>query len=229
MLAGLVPQQAPAALPPDRSPPALPQPPGDLAVALPASVLRQRADLAAAEAQMLAAAERVAQADAARRPSLALRASTAWSALTLSSLGGTSAASALVASLSATVFDGGRRDAQLDAQQAAFEQAAQAYRARVLLALQEVQDALAQLDGAQRRVQALAAAEQAASAAATLAAQRHAAGLIDFQTVLETQRTRLSAQDAWTTARTDVVAAHVRLYKALGGGWEPAAGHGAPR
>ena len=45
-------------------------------------------------------------------------------------------------------------------------------------------------------------------------------GLIDFATVLETQRTQLSAQDSVATTVASVAADHVRLYKALGGGWQ---------
>jgi outer membrane protein TolC len=45
--------------------------------------------------------------------------------------------------------------------------------------------------------------------------------LIDFQTVLETQRTLLSTQDSVASTRASLSANHVRLYKALGGGWQP--------
>ncbi len=202
---------------------AVPQPPPDLAVAVPAIVLQQRPDVQAAYAQLAAAAEHVAQADAARRPALLLRASTAWSALTLSSLGSASAAALLAGSFSQPLFDGGRRDAQWDAQQAAFDAAAQAYRARVLQALQEVQDALAGIDGARQRLQALRQADEASAQAAELARQRDVGGLVDFQAVLDTQRTRLSVQDALSQAQADWAVQHVRLYKALGGGWDAAA------
>ena len=57
--------------------------------------------------------------------------------------------------------------------------------------------------------------------AATLARQRYGSGLVAFQTVLETQRTRLSSQDSVAVARASVSADHVRLVKALGGGWLP--------
>ena len=53
-----------------------------------------------------------------------------------------------------------------------------------------------------------------------LAQQRYSSGLIDFQSVLETQRTLLSTQDSVATTMASVSADHVRLYKALGGGWD---------
>lgn len=208
----------------------LPRPPQGLAVAVPAAALRQRPDLQAAQAQLEAAAERVAQADASRRPTLALRASTAWSALTLSSLGGAPAAMLLAGSVSQPLFDGGRLDAAWAVQAAAFDVAAQAYRARVLQALQEVQDALAAIEGARLRQQALQQADQASAQAALLARHRYASGLVDFQAVLDTQRTRLAVQDSLTQAQADWSVQHIRLYKALGGGWEAAAsGQGASK
>lgn len=202
---------------------ALPQPPRQLAVAIPAATLRQRPDVLAAEWQMRAAAQRVAQADAQRRPSVQLRASLGWSAVTLGSLGSVEAARSLVASIGQTVFDRGRLNAQLAAQEAAFDAAQQAYRARVLTALQDVEDALAALSASRDRTVALDAALQATRDAALLANNRYTSGLIDFQTVLDTQRTLLSVQDSLAAAQTELATNHVRLYKALGGGWGPAA------
>ena len=63
------------------------------------------------------------------------------------------------------------------------------------------------------------AAADAARNAALLAQQRYSSGLIDFQSVLETQRTLLSTQESVATTTAAVAADHVRLYKALGGGW----------
>ena len=194
--------------------------PADWPVALdtPLEVLRRRPDVAAAQASLEAAAERVAHADAARRPALALRASAGWSAATLGALGSHGAAASLLAGLSQPLLDGGQRRAQLAAQEAAFDAAREAYRARVLAALQDVEDALAALEGARRRVAALRDAEQAAAQAAQLAELRQASGLVDFQTVLDTQRSRLAVQDGRALAEADVTSAHVRLIKALGGG-----------
>ena len=53
-----------------------------------------------------------------------------------------------------------------------------------------------------------------------LAQQRYSSGLIDFQSVLETQRTLLSTQDSVAATVASISADHVRLYKALGGGWQ---------
>jgi NodT family efflux transporter outer membrane factor (OMF) lipoprotein len=201
---------------------AQPQPADDLALAIPARVLRQRPDVLAAEWQVRAAAERVAQAGAQLLPAAQMRASLAWSGITLGSVGSVAAARSLVASIGQTLFDRGLRAAQREAQQAAFEAALEGYRASVLGALRDVEDALAVVAAARERVAALQAAEQATRDAALLANNRYASGLIDFQTVLDTQRTLLNVQDNVATARTELATGHVQLYKALGGGWSAA-------
>ena len=93
----------------------------------------------------------------------------------------------------------------------------------MLAALQDVEDALVALAADRQRLAALQTALDAARNAALLATQRYASGVIDFQTVLETQRTLLNVQDSVASAETELASAHVRLYKALGGGWQPAA------
>jgi multidrug efflux system outer membrane protein len=193
-----------------------------LSLRLPAETLRQRADIRAAEYQVVAASARVGQAQAAALPSFALGGSLGLSALTLGALThGASVVGSLLASVQLPVFDGGAIRAQVDAQQAALQQSQQAYLAAVLLALQEVEDALVALRGDSLRLVRLANAADAASNAALLARQRFGSGLVDFQTVLETQRTQLATQDSVAAARADLSSDHVRLYKALGGGWAP--------
>jgi multidrug efflux system outer membrane protein len=207
----------------------VPQAADDLALSLPADTLRQRPDVRAAEQQVVAAAARADQTDAARWPTLRLGGSLGLAALTLGSLTSSgSVVGALVAGVSMPVFDGGAAQAQLRAQEAALDQARAAYRATVLTALQDVEDALVALRGDRERLRHLQQAAEAAGNAALLARQRYASGLVDFQTVLETQRTQLSTQDGVANAGADISADHVRLYKALGGGWRPDDSDSAP-
>ncbi len=96
-----------------------------------------------------------------------------------------------------------------------------AYQAAVLSALKDVQDALVALQGNRERLTRLQAASNAAANAERLARQRYSSGLIDFRAVLETQRTLLATQDSLASVQASLSADHVRLYKALGGGWTP--------
>ncbi len=192
----------------------------DLALDIPAQTLRQRADVRAAELQVTAASFRVAQADAARAPSFRLGGSVGLNALSFAALTqGASVVSALLASVSMPVFDGGALRGQVRVQEAALDQAVSAYRSVILKALKEVEDALTQLRHDLEREVSLQQAAAAADIAASLAQQRFASGLVDFQVVLETQRTQLNTQDSVAAVRTDLGADYVRLYKALGGGW----------
>jgi outer membrane protein, multidrug efflux system len=206
----------------------VPQAADDLALAIPAETLRQRPDVRAAELLATAAIARVAQAEAARWPTFKLSGSLGLNALTLGSLSnGASVVSALLAGVSWPVFDGGATRAQVRAQQAALDQARAQYRAAVLTALKDVEDALVALRGNRERLLSLQDAAEAAGNAALLARQRYGSGLVDFQVVLETQRTQLSTQDSVASAKAELSADHVRLYKALGGGWIPDDGNAA--
>jgi NodT family efflux transporter outer membrane factor (OMF) lipoprotein len=193
---------------------------GDWALGIPAQTLRQRPDIQAAERRVRAALSRVSAADAARYPGFALSGSLGLNALSLSGLtSGASVASALLGSISVPLLDGGAARAQVRVQEAALEQARVAYEAVVLTALKDVEGALVALQGDRARQLNLQNAATAAANAALLAQQRYASGLIDFQTVLQTQRTLLTAQDSVATVQAAISTDHVRLVKALGGGW----------
>lgn len=202
--------------------PAAPADLADLALSIPAEVLRQRPDVQAAERRWAAAAERVGEADAARLPSLSLGGSVGLSALSLGALGSGAGVASLLASVSVPVLDGGRTRAQVRLQEAARDEAGAVWRATVLAALREVEDALVGLRSARERLVAEQAAVEAARTAASLAEQRWRSGLVDFANVLQTQRTQLSAEDGLASTNTTLATAHVRLIKALGGGWSSA-------
>jgi NodT family efflux transporter outer membrane factor (OMF) lipoprotein len=200
----------------------IPQAADNLVLSFPADTLRQRPDVRAAEQQAAAALARVAQADAARKPSFRIGGSLGLSALTLGALtDGASVVSSLLAGVSLPIFDGGAARATVRAEQAALEQAQVAYRATVLTALKEVEDALVALRGDRERLLRLNLAATSARNAAQMARQRYDSGLVDFQVVLETQRSQLGTQDSVASTQANLAADHVRLYKALGGGWNP--------
>ncbi|HJV02089.1 MAG TPA: efflux transporter outer membrane subunit [Burkholderiaceae bacterium] len=198
----------------------IPEGGADLVLSLPADTLRQRPDVRAAEFKVRAAMARVGQADAARYPSFRLEGSIGLHGLGIGGTGST-ILRALLGSVSGNAFDGGASVAQLKLEQGALAQSHAAYRATVLAALQDVEDALSALAGDRRRLEHLRSAAGAANNAALLARQRYASGLVDFQTVLETQRTLYSAQDSVAATSAALSGDLVRLYKALGGGWQP--------
>ncbi|MCP5285973.1 MAG: efflux transporter outer membrane subunit [Burkholderiaceae bacterium] len=191
------------------------------ALAVPAEVLRRRPDVQAAEQQLVAAVARIEQADAARLPSLNLGGSIGLSALSLGALGPGAGVASLLASVNLPVLDFGSVKAQVQQQEAARDEAAASYRATVLAALQDVEDSLVSLAATQAQLTAQQAAATSAREAASLAGERYRSGLVDFATMLQSERTQLSAEDAVAATRGTLATAQVRLIKALGGGWSP--------
>lgn len=202
--------------------------PAAVATGIPADVLLRRPDLIAAERALAAETARVGQRLAQRFPSLNLGASFGWQAYSVATLGGGSLARAVSGTLAATLFDGGRLRAAVDIQSAAQEQALIAYQRGVLVALEEVEHALASYAAGRERVAARRAAAEAARNAAALSRQLYQSGLADFQKVLDTDRTRLAAEDGLALAEAGMRTSLIKLYKALGGGWERSAAPALP-
>lgn len=198
----------------------LPEVGPEVAAGIPADLLRRRPDLVAAERTLAAETARVGQVLAQRFPALSLSAAFGWQAYRLGDLGAAgSGTRSLAGSLAATLFDGGRLRAAVAVQDAVQEQAMISYRNSVLTALEEVENALAAHAAARERLAARQAAAEAAREAARLSRRMYESGLADFQKVLDTERTRLSAEDSLALAEASRLASVVKLYKALGGGW----------
>jgi len=207
----------------------VPQARDGLRLRIPAETLRQRADVRAAEYQVAAALARVGQARAQRWPSFSIGGSLGVGTAAGGAIGtGSAVLASLLASVTLPLFDGGARRAQVRVQQAALAQAEQVYRAAVLGALQQVEDARVALHGDRLRLDSLQRASVAAADAAGLARQRYRSGLIDFQSVLETQRTQFATEDGVASARADLGRDQVQLFKALGGGWSDDPGVPSP-
>lgn len=186
----------------------------------PAELLQRRPDLQAAEHRIESQLASLSQRQAERKPSLRISGNLGLQAATLSALGGSGA---LVAGLAAAIdwalLDGGAGQARVEAQQAALDAARIDWQTAVLNATRDVEDALAALVSAREREAVLQRATVAADEALRLARVGHEAGLTDFLNLLDAERSALNAADALVGARTDLASSHIRLYKALGGGW----------
>lgn len=201
----------------------VPTAPSEIAVGIPADTLRQRPDVRAAELRLLAEAANTGKARAARYPTFGLNGSIGLEAASGAMSGGVSLAVSLAASIAQKVFDAGRIRRQIEIQTAVQEQALINYQSAVLTALEDVENAMVSIVSNREREAALASAALSARNAASLARNQYEAGLADFQTVLDTERTELSIEDSLAITRADGTSAVIRLYKALGGGWSPAA------
>ena len=200
--------------------PAIPAGAGQPLAGIPADLLRRRPDIVAAERNLAAATARIGVAEAARYPSLSLSGTLGLQGALLSALSGSAAANRFgLASLTAPIFDAGKLRQQVVIRSAEQEQALAAYEAALYGALRDVENARASLVNGRARSAALAQAVQAARNAALLANLRYRSGLVDFQTVLDTERSVRTLEDSQASTQADTVVALVQLYKALGGGW----------
>jgi len=202
------------------APAALPALPDEIALDIPADTLRQRPDVQAAERKVAAETARIGQETAGLYPGFTLSGSLGWKAFTFGALGTVDTLTRSVsAGIAQTIFDGGGIRSRIKAQNAVQEQAVIAYEKSVLTALEDVENSLAAYANSRERQTALQQAAASARNAALLARQRYESGLIDFQSVLDTERTRLSSEDSLASAGMDELSALISLYKALGGGW----------
>ncbi len=197
----------------------IPTPPAAIATGIPADTLRQRPDVRSAERSLAAATARIGVAQAALYPSLSLSGSISSSATAIGSLTDIVTGS-LFGRIAQLIFDGGATQSRVRAQRAAAEGAFAAYKASVLTALEDVENALAADRSARARAEQFAIAYDASNNSAILARSQYRSGLIDFQTLLNTEQSLLSARDGLASARADRVSAVAQLYNALGGGWQ---------
>lgn len=187
---------------------------------LPLDTLRQRPDIRVAERNLAAQTAQVGAAEAARYPTVNLSGTLSLQSDQLGRLlRADSLINSLAASLTAPIFDAGRIRANIAVQNAVLDQTLATYQKTVLQALADVENALMALAKTEARRADLRTAASTAEAADSMARQRYAAGLVDYLTVLDAQRTLLTVQDSLRSAEGDRASALVQLYKALGGGW----------
>ena len=198
----------------------IPLGPDAIETGLPAELLQRRPDVVAAERRLAAETARIGVAQAELYPALRLSGSLTTSSLTLGGIGG-SILGGLASAITAPIFQGGQIRARIEGQRATTDAALANYRQTVLLTLEDVENALTALRSAREREAALIIAESSAQTTLLYARSQYRVGLIDFQTLLEAERSLLSAQDGRTVARAARATALIQLYKALGGGWGP--------
>ncbi len=187
---------------------------------LPSELLRRRPDIRQAERSLAAASASIGAAVAELFPKLSLTGVAGFQSQDLSNF--TNLSSGFYGfgpRLSLPIFQAGRLLANIDTQNARYEEALVTYNKTVLTALTEVENSLASLQGKHSQQLLLAQTEHSTRQAAETAKAYYQEGETDWQNVLrsrsawyDTREQRLQSQLAWTTQ-------HVALVKALGGGW----------
>ncbi|MBX3178110.1 MAG: TolC family protein [Candidatus Hydrogenedentes bacterium] len=185
---------------------------------LPADLLARRPDVRAAGLRLRAADWRVAAARADRLPRLQLSAGLSSDAAAIGSLFDSWIAQ-LAASVTGPLFDGGRREAEIERARAEADERLAAYRQIVLEAVAEVEDALVLIDRQQALIQALDRQLEAARNSHREALGRYRKGLTDYLPVLTALRNLQSLERDVVEAAHDLLVYRVQLHLALGGGW----------
>jgi len=200
---------------------AIPVTPVSVTVGIPADLLRQRPDVRSSERKLAAQTAQIGVATAARYPNFNLSGYIGLEALAYTNLYSASAkAFQMVANAALTLFDAGRLRRNIDIQTALQEQALALYEATILQALRDVENALVAFAQEQTRRDTLQAAVKAGQSALELAQSQYNSGTVDFLRVLDAQRSLLTVQNQLALSDAEVASNLIRLYKALGGGWD---------
>lgn len=209
------------------APAGLPPVPVEMALGVPAETLRRRPDVRNAERQLAAQTARIGVATADLYPKLTLNGSIGIDASTFAGLfTGNSRFFDIGPRFTWNIFNAGAVRSNIEIQNARQQQAYLQYENTIILALEEAENAITAFVNEQKRMQSLNDALASATDSTNLALSQYKSGLIDFQAVLDAQRTYLSVKDNLATSKGAVVGDLVRLYKALGGGWTPGAAPG---
>ncbi len=236
VLLGVLPDQVEPLL---GEPEPIPAVPADVAVGVPADLLRRRPDIRLAESRMAAQGALIGVAKADLYPhfrlfgSIGLHASNA--ALTAAGFPGGSSLGDIWDSDSLQhtggigfawdIFNYGRIKNRVRVQDARFQELVVNYKNTVLKAAQEAEDGLSAFLRSQEQVGFLSESVEGATRSVELSMTQYREGLVDYQRVLDTQRFQTQAQDLLTSTQGTVLLNLIATYKALGGGWEIRVGH----
>ncbi len=199
----------------------IPNPGEQLAVGVPAELLRRRPDVRRAEREVAARSAQIGVARADLFPALELVGSIGFAAEDVDKLfKGDSFTAFGGPQVRWNILNYGQIRNNIRVQDAVFQGFVVAYEDTVLRAQQEVENAMAGYVASRRRVELLDDAATSARKAVDLASLQYREGAVDYNTVITTLQVQLQAEDRLVTTRGSVALNLVALYRALGGGWE---------
>ena len=189
---------------------------------LPSELLTQRPDIRRQEAQLASATANIGNARAQFFPTIQLTGNGGYQSSALVSLFQPHAAFfQLVGSATQPIFDGGKILGNFENAKARQDELLQTYRKTIIQAFTDVDNALFSIRQTTIKLQLQRDVVAASRRAFDLSEQQLRAGTADIVTVLNTQLTLFTAEDALSQAQLARLLAIVSLYQALGGGWEP--------
>ncbi|WP_375665005.1 efflux transporter outer membrane subunit [Bartonella sp. CL162QHHD] len=199
----------------------IPQPRWPIPAGIPADILLTRPDLRRAERQYAQATARIGQREADRYPSLTLTGNISTAATAIDQLWKNSTIGwSFGPGLRFPLFNGGQVEASIAIARAQRDQAFITYRAAVLEALEDVENALVRLTKEHQRLEKLIVANKASLHSLKLSRSLFENGNTSFLELLNADRSYYSAQMALKDSRVSLVTQYITLMKALGGGWD---------
>jgi NodT family efflux transporter outer membrane factor (OMF) lipoprotein len=203
-----------AVAPLKRTPPAVP-------TGVPSQLLERRPDISIAERQLAAANEQIGIAKAAFYPQLTITATGGLqSGSIINWFNWPSRLWAVGPGLSQTILDFGRRKAQVELTEAAYDEYVNRYRESALTAFREVEDNLAALRVLEQEAAKQHDATTSAENSVELAVNRYKGGIVTYLEVITAQTIALTNQRTEVDLMRRRMDASVLLIKALGGGWD---------
>lgn len=196
-------------------------PSGPLAVGIPSELIRRRPDVAQAEAQLHSAVAEIGSAEADFFPRVTLSGAAALQSLKVDDLYSLKSGTySYGPSITLPIFEGGKLQRTVELRTAQEQEAGIAYRKAVLQAFHDVDNAFIAIQAERSRLAALSRAVERNRAALALANKRYTDGVATFLDVLTAQTNVLATEQQLAGSRVNVATNIVRLYKALGGGWQ---------
>ncbi len=203
----------------------MPDIPADVAIGIPADLIRRRPDIRHSELQVASQGALIGVAQADLYPHFAIAGSVGFAADDKSLLDSDNILGAFIPfSFKWDLFNYGRIKNNIRAQDARFQQVVVNYQNKVLEAVKEVEDGLIGFLRSQTREKYLADAEKASLRATDLSLLHYKEGLSDYTRVLNSQQVLVEQQDSLVRTHGDVARYLIAVYKALGGGWQVKAG-----
>ena len=191
-------------------------------IGTPELLLRRRPDIKVAERQLASATAQIGVAVGDLFPRISFVGRWGFDAIDSGDLGkGLSESYAFGPSIQWAAFDLGRVRQQIKQREAATDRALAVYQQTVLQALEETDASMTAYAKAKVKQAHLQDSTTASLEAVTLARARYESGVADFLTVLDAERSELTAEDQLALSETQTATALLATYKALGGGFRP--------
>ncbi|MAR11311.1 MAG: transporter [Blastopirellula sp.] len=195
----------------------------ELAYGIPADLLRRRPDIRRAERQLSAQMSRIGVAVGDLYPRFSITGNFGFDAQDLSQLFTTTGSVAMIGpAFRWDILTFGRIRNNIRVQESRAEQLVAAYRQQVLVAAEEVDNALISYDRELQRQRALQGAIEADQNTIKTIDQSKDAGANDALPLIDAQRQLLISQDSLATSKGNIASNLIALYRALGGGWQGA-------